>query len=44
MGHPLRARRRAGIAHQVERTIQHRWHEELEAWKRMQAKYRLYPD
>jgi uncharacterized protein YbbC (DUF1343 family) len=26
------------------RTIQRRWHEELEAWRRMQEKYRLYPD
>ena len=26
------------------RTIQRRWHEELEAWKRMQEKYRLYRD
>jgi uncharacterized protein YbbC (DUF1343 family) len=26
------------------RTIQRRWAEELEAWRRMQAKYRLYPE
>jgi len=26
------------------RTIQRRWGEELEAWRRMQEKYRLYPD
>ena len=26
------------------RTIQRRWQEELAAWRRMQAKYRLYPD
>jgi uncharacterized protein YbbC (DUF1343 family) len=26
------------------RAIQRRWHEELEAWRRMQERYRLYPD
>jgi hypothetical protein len=26
------------------RTIQRRWAQELQAWRRMQAKYRLYPE